>query len=129
MKKPNFQSYLLLFILAAIWGSAFFNYKIVLISFDIFILASGRLFFASIFSVAISVFFLSSVKLKDFYSRDFYWFLLIGLINYAIPFVFIAIGIDKMSSGLAALLMSAGPFYAIILPHFLTMISLIDLNL
>ena len=120
MKKPNFQSYLLLFILAAIWGSAFFNYKIVLRSFDIFILASGRLFFASIFSVAISVFFLSSVKLKDFYSKDFYWFLLIGLINYAIPFVFIAIGIDKMSSGLAALLMSAGPFYAIILSHFLT---------
>ena len=120
MKKPNFQSYLLLFILAAIWGSAFFNYKIVLRSFDIFTLASGRLFFASIFSVAISVFFLSSVKLKDFYSRDFYWFLLIGLINYAIPFVFIAIGIDKMSSGLAALLMSAGPFYAIILSHFLT---------
>ena len=120
MKKPNFQSYLLLFILAAIWGSAFFNYKIVLRSFDIFILASGRLFFASIFSIAISVFFLSSVKLKDFYSRDFFWFLLIGLINYAIPFVFIAIGIDKMSSGLAALLMSAGPFYAIILSHFFT---------
>ena len=30
MSKPNFQSYTLLVFLAAIWGSAFFNYKIVL---------------------------------------------------------------------------------------------------
>ena len=120
MKKPNFQSYLLLFSLAAIWGSAFFNYKIVLKSFDIFTLAEGRLLFASIFSITISIFFLRSVKFKNFYSKDFYWFFLIGLLNYAIPFVFIAVGIDKMSSGLAAMLMSFGPFYAIILSHFLT---------
>src|SRR5210317_1534744 len=120
MKKPNFQSYILLILLAAIWGSAFFNYKIVLKSFDVFILSGGRLFFASIFSIAISLFFLSSVKIKDFFSKDYYLFFFIGLVNYAAPFTLIGIGIDKMSSGLAALLMSAGPFYAIILSHFLT---------
>lgn len=109
----------MLIVLAAIWGSAFFNYKIVLKSFDIFTLAGGRLFFASIFSIIISIFFLNSVKIKYFFSKDFYLFFLIGLINYVIPFIFIAIGINKMSSGLAALLMSAGPFYAIILSHFL----------
>ena len=120
MKKPNLQSYTLLILLAAIWGSAFFNYKIVLKSFDVFTLSGGRLFFASIFSIAISLFFLSSVKIKDFFSKDYYLFFFIGLVNYAAPFTLIGIGIDKMSSGLAALLMSAGPFYAIILSHFLS---------
>ena len=119
MQKPDLLSYTLLFILAAIWGSAFFNYKIVLKSFDIFTLAGGRVFFGSILTVIIALYF-NSVKFKNFFSKGFYLFFFIGLTNYAIPFVFIAIGIEKMSSGLAALLMSTGPFYAITLSHFLT---------
>ena len=119
MKKPDLLSYTLLLILAAIWGSAFFNYKIVLKSFDIFTLAGGRVFFGSILTVIIALCF-NSVKFKNFFSKGFYLFFFIGLTNYAIPFVFIAIGIEKMSSGLAALLMSSGPFYAITLSHFLT---------
>ena len=120
MKKPNLQSYIMLILLAAIWGSAFFNYKIVLKTFDVFTLSGGRLFFASIFSICISIFFLSTVKIKNFFSKDCYLFFIIGLVNYAAPFTLIGIGIDKMSSGLAALLMSAGPFYAIIFSHFLS---------
>ena len=119
MKKPDTSSYFLLFGLAAIWGSAFFNYKIVLRSFDYISLAGGRLFFASAFSIIISLF-LRSVNFKNFYHKDFYIFILIGLINYVLPFTLIGMGIDQMSSGLGALLMSAGPFYAIILSHFLT---------
>ena len=110
----------MLILLAAIWGSAFFNYKIVLKTFDVFTLSGGRLFFASIFSICISFFFLSTVKIKNFFSKDCYLFFIIGLVNYAAPFTLIGIGIDKMSSGLAALLMSAGPFYAIIFSHFLS---------
>ena len=110
----------MLILLAAIWGSAFFNYKIVLKTFDVFTLSGGRLFFASIFSICISIFFLSTVKIKIFFSKDCYLFFIIGLVNYAAPFTLIGIGIDKMSSGLAALLMSAGPFYAIIFSHFLS---------
>ena len=110
----------MLILLAAIWGSAFFNYKIVLKTFDVFTLSGGRLFFASIFSICTSLFFLSTVKIKNFFSKDCYLFFIIGLVNYAAPFTLIGIGIDKMSSGLAALLMSAGPFYAIIFSHFLS---------
>ena len=120
MTKPNSNSYIMLILLAAIWGSAFFNYKIVLKTFDVFTLSGGRLFFASIFSICTSLFFLSTVKIKNFFSKDYYLFFIIGLVNYAAPFTLIGIGIDKMSSGLAALLMSAGPFYAIIFSHFLT---------
>ena len=73
MKKPDLLSYTLLFILAAIWGSAFFNYKIVLKSFDIFTLAGGRVFFGSLLTILIALWF-NSVKFKNFFSKDFYLF-------------------------------------------------------
>lgn len=104
--------------LAAIWGSAFFNYKIVLESFDFFILTTGRLFFAALVLALISIFY-RKIDYSPIFTKDFYIFFLIGIINYIIPFSLIALGIDGMSSGLAALLMGAGPFYAIIFSHFL----------
>ena len=120
MEKPIFKSYLLLFTLSAIWGSAFFNYKIVLTSFDYFLLAGGRIFFASIFLCALSLIFFKKIEYKFLFSKKIYIFFLIGFTNYVLPFCLIAFGIDGMTSGLAALLMSAGPFYAIILSHYFT---------
>jgi drug/metabolite transporter (DMT)-like permease len=120
IKKPVLKSYILLFILAAIWGSAFFNYKIVLTSLDQFLLAGGRIFFASLFLCILSLTFFKSVKFKLLFSKKFYIFFIIGFTNYVIPFCLIAFGIEGMTSGLAALLMSAGPFYAIFLSHLFT---------
>ena len=120
MQKPIFKSYLLLFILSAIWGSAFFNYKIVLNSFDLFVLAGGRILFASIFLCILTLLIMKNINLKILFSKKFYIFFLIGFTNYVLPFCLIAFGIDGMTSGLAALLMSAGPFYAIFLSHIFT---------
>ncbi len=118
MQKPVLKSYILLFILSAIWGSAFFNYKIVLNSFDFYLLAGGRILFASIFLYFLSLIFVKTISFKILISRKFYIFFLIGFTNYVLPFCLIAFGIEGMTSGLAALLMSAGPFYAIFLSHF-----------
>jgi len=120
MQKPVLKSYILLFILSAIWGSAFFNYKIVLNSFDFYLLAGGRILFASIFLYFLSLIFVKTISFKILISRKFYIFFLIGFTNYVLPFCLIAFGIEGMTSGLAALLMSAGPFYAIFLSHFFT---------
>ncbi len=120
MKKPSIKSYTLLLTLAAIWGSAFFNYKIVLKSFDFFVLAGGRLFFASFFLFFLFIIFFKSIEFKLLFSKKFYIFFIIGFTNYVLPFCLIAYGINGMTSGLAALLMSAGPFYAIFLSHLFT---------
>ncbi len=120
MQKPNLKSYLFLFVLSAIWGSAFFNYKIVLNSFDFLLLAGGRIFFASIFLCLLSFIVLKTINFKILFSKKFYIFFLIGFTNYVLPFCLIAFGIRGMTSGLAALLMSVGPFYAILLSHFFT---------
>ncbi len=106
--------------LGAIWGSAFFNYKIILKSFDALTLAGGRLVFASMFFLIIAIFFIPSFNGRNFFSKDWYIFLIIGLVNYVLPFTLIAFGIDNMSSGLAALLQSAAPFYAILFSHIFT---------
>ncbi len=120
MQKPNLKSYLFLFALSAIWGSAFFNYKIVLNSFDFVLLAGGRIFFASIFLCLLSLIVLKTINFKILFSKKFYIFFIIGFTNYVLPFCLIAFGIDGMTSGLAALLMSVGPFYAILLSHLFT---------
>lgn len=72
------------------------------------------------FYVYYPYFFLRSINFKILFSKNFYIFFIIGFTNYVLPFSLIAFGIDGMSSGLAALLMSAGPFYAIILSHLFT---------
>ena len=87
MKKPNKYSFFLLIILSAIWGSAFFNYKVTLESYDIFTLSGGRLFFAAIFLIVIYSFLLKKVDLRLLFSNKFYIFFLIGLINYVLPFL------------------------------------------
>ena len=63
---------------------------------------------------------MSPTKSSESFHANFYIFFIIGFTNYVLPFSLIAFGIDGMSSGLAALLMSAGPFYAIILSHLFT---------
>tara|TARA_B100000575_G_C23017374_1_gene585899 strand:+ start:24 stop:815 length:792 start_codon:yes stop_codon:yes gene_type:complete len=83
-------------------------------------LAGGRIFFASIFLCALSLFFFKSIDYQVLFSKKIYIFIVIGFTNYVLPFCLIAYGIDGMTSGLAALLMSAGPFYAIILSHYFT---------
>ena len=45
MHKASFKDFLLLFILAGIWGSAFFNIKIASESYTPMALAFGRIFF------------------------------------------------------------------------------------
>ncbi len=118
MQKPGLKSYILLLLLGAVWGSAFFNYKIVMLSFDFYFLAGGRLFFASLFLFLFFIFLSKKIKFKYFISKDAYHFILVGLMNYVCPFLLIAHGINNMSSGTGALLMSSGPFYAIIISHF-----------
>ena len=61
--------------LAAIWGSAFFNYKIVLESFDFFILTAGRLFFAALVLALISIFY-KKIDYSPIFTKDFYIFFL-----------------------------------------------------
>ncbi len=57
------------------------------------------------------------IKIEAF-SKDWYWFAAIGIINLIIPFFLIAYGIQKVQSNLAAILMATTPLSATVLAHF-----------
>ena len=117
MKEPKLIDYTLLIILGLIWSSAFFNIKIATESFGPITIAFLRVFFGSIPVLLLCVY--KKIKIEAF-SKDWYWFALIGFINLVAPFFLIAYGIKSVQSNLAAILMSTTPLSSIILGHFFT---------
>ena len=117
MRQPKITDYLLLTLLALIWASAFFNIKIATFSFGPITIAFLRVFFGAI--PVLLLCFYKNIKIEAF-SKDWYWFAMIGFINLVAPFFLIAYGIKSVQSNLAAILMSTTPLSSTILGHFYT---------
>ena len=117
MRETRSLDYFLLTILALIWASAFFNIKIATYSYGPFTIAFLRIFFGAIPVVLLC--YLKKIKIEAF-SKDWYWFASIGIINLVIPFFLIAYGVQKVQSNLAAILMASTPLTAAALAHFFT---------
>ena len=117
MKQANLTDYFLLTLLSLIWASAFFNIKIATESFGPMTIAFLRAFFGSI-PVLILCFY-KKIFIEAF-SKDWYWFMIIGIVNLVIPFFLISYGVKSVQSNLAAILMSTTPLSSTILGHFYT---------
>ena len=117
MRQPNLIDYTLLVLLALIWASAFFNIKIATYSFGPVTIALLRVFFGAI-PVLILCFY-KKIKVEAF-SKDWYWFAIIGFVNLVVPFFLISYGVKSVQSNLAAILMSTTPLSSTILGHYYT---------
>ena len=117
MREPKIIDYVLLTILALIWSSAFFNIKIATYSYGPVTIAFLRTFFGAIPVVGLCLF--KKIKIEAF-SKEWYWFAAIGMINLVIPFFLIAYGMQKIQSNLAAILMASTPLSATVLAHLFT---------
>ena len=117
MTSPRTIDYILLSILSIIWASAFFNIKIATYSYGPLTIAFFRIFLGAVLIVVICFF--KKIKIEAF-SKDWYWFAIIGFVNLVIPFFLIAYGVQKIQSNLAAILMSTTPLSSAILAHFFT---------
>ena len=117
MRQPRLIDYTLLVILALIWASAFFNIKIATESFGPITIAFLRVFFGSI--PVLLLCFYKKIKIEAF-SKDLYWFAIIGFVNLVLPFFLIAYGVKSVQSNLAAILMSTTPLSSTIFGHFYT---------
>jgi len=115
--NPKPLDYLLLSILALIWASAFFNIKIATYSYGPISIAFFRILFGAIPVVLLCLY--KKIKIEAF-SKDWLWFVAIGIINLVIPFFLIAYGIQEVQSNLAAILMASTPLSATVLAHFFT---------
>ena len=117
MKQPKLLDYILLVLLALIWASAFFNIKIATYSFGPVTIAFLRVFFGAIPVLLLCYY--KDIKIEAF-SKDWYWFAMIGFINLVAPFFLIAYGVKSVQSNLAAILMSTTPLSSTVLGHFYT---------
>ena len=115
MRSPDTKDYFILVTLSLIWASAFFNIKIATYSYGPITIAFLRIFFGMI-PVLILCFY-KKIKIEVF-SKDWKWYAAIGIINLVIPFFLISVGVQKVQSNLAAVLMSTTPISATILAHF-----------
>jgi drug/metabolite transporter (DMT)-like permease len=117
MRQPKLIDYLLLVFLALIWASAFFNIKIATYSYGPISIAFLRVFFGAIPVLLLCYF--KKIKIEAF-SKDWYWFAIIGFINLVAPFFLIAYGVKSVQSNLAAILMSTTSLSSTVLGHFYT---------
>ena len=115
MREPKTIDVLLLILLAAIWGSAFFNIKIATYTYDPITLVFVRVFFALIALGFYCAY--RNVKILAF-SKDWKLYALVGLTNITIPFLLIAYGTNMVDSYLSAILMSTTPLSGTLLAHF-----------
>ena len=117
MRQPKLLDYLLLVLLALIWASAFFNIKIATYSFGPVTIAFLRVFFGALPVLLLCYY--KKIKIEAF-SKDWYWFAIIGFVNLVAPFFLIAYGVKSVQSNLAAILMSTTPLSSTVLGHFYT---------
>ena len=117
MREAKSIDYFILILLAFIWASAFFNIKIATYSYGPLTIAFLRIFLGAI--PVILLCYIKKIKIEAF-SKDWYWFASIGIINLVIPFFLIAYGVKNVQSNLAAILMASTPLSASVLAHFFT---------
>ena len=117
MRETKALDYFFLILLSFIWASAFFNIKIATYSYGPLTIAFLRILFGTIPVVILCYF--KKIKIEAF-SKDWYWFATIGIVNLVIPFFLIAYGVQKVQSNLAAILMASTPLSASLLAHFFT---------
>ena len=109
--------YALLFMLSAIWGSAFVGIEYALTLFDPFFVAFLRIFFASFFLLVYA--YIKKLPFpKDF--KTWQMLIILGILNNAMPFYLISWGQQYISAGTAAVMLAFGPFVALVVSHLIT---------
>ena len=111
------SEWLLLFGLAAIWGSSFPFYKIMVAQMPPMTIALGR---TAIAALALNLVLRARGERIAATRRDAFWFLICGVLNNALPFSLIAFGEIRLSAGLASILNATTPIFGILVAHMLT---------
>ncbi len=117
MGSMNSHQWGLLTILSLFWGGSFFFVEIALRDFQPFTLVFLRIAIATVFLVG--AVYLGGKKLPVSL-KTWMGYILLGLLNNAIPFTLIAWGQTRIESGVASILNATTPIFTVLLAHFLT---------
>lgn len=113
----NAKNWGLLFLLSLLWGSSFFFYKILVAVLPPVTVVLGRV---GIAGVALNLALLAAGQRLPADRALWGRFLVSGLLNNVIPFILIAWGETRISSGMASILNATTPIFMVVVAHFLT---------
>lgn len=117
IRQPTAVDVLKLTVLGAIWASAFMCIEVALTDFAPTSVAAWRI---GIGTLALAPVALWSRQRWPRGTRNWVLVAIAGALYNAVPFSLISWGQQHINSGMAAILMSCGPFVALALSHFLT---------
>jgi drug/metabolite transporter (DMT)-like permease len=109
--------WLLLLLLSSLWGGSFFFFKVLVATLPPFTVVLGRVGLAALM---LNLCLLAQGRRMPREWRRWRQFLVMGLLNNAIPFSLIVYGETHISSGLASILNATTPVFGVLVAHFLT---------
>ncbi|HMH64330.1 MAG TPA: DMT family transporter [Rhizomicrobium sp.] len=115
----------LLFLLSLLWGSSFFFYKLLVAALPPVTVVLGRV---GIAAVALNLWLLAQGTVMPGSPGLWARFLVLGLLNNVIPFVLIAWGETRITSGMASILNATTPIFMVVVTHFLTQDEKLSVN-
>jgi drug/metabolite transporter (DMT)-like permease len=105
----------LLLLLALLWGSSFFFYKVLVAALPPVTVVLGRVGMAAI---AMNLWLLAQGQRMPAGRRLWLRFVLLGFLNSVLPFILIAWGETRISSGLASILNATTPIFMVAVAHW-----------
>src|SRR5579864_1321857 len=111
----NAKGWGLLLLLALLWGSSFFFYKILVAVLPPVTVVLGRV---GIAAVAMNLWLFSTGQRVPLSNGRWLRFLLLGFLNNVLPFILIAWGETRISSGMASILNATTPIFMVAVAHW-----------
>ena len=111
----NAKSWGLLLLLALLWGSSFFFYKILVAVLPPVTVVLGRV---GIAAIAMNLWLLARGQHVPLANGRWRRFLLLGFLNNVLPFILIAWGETRIESGLASILNATTPIFMVAVAHW-----------
>ena len=111
----NAKGWGLLLLLALLWGSSFFFYKILVAVLPPVTVVLGRV---GIAALAMNVWLLAAGQRVPLSNGRWRRFLLLGFLNNVLPFVLIAWGETRIASGMASILNATTPIFMVAVAHW-----------
>jgi drug/metabolite transporter (DMT)-like permease len=110
----NARNWGLLLLLALLWGSSFFFYKILVGALPPVTVVLGRV---GIAAIALNLWWLAKAKAMPLGLTLWKRFLVLGLLNNVLPFILIAWGETRITSGMASILNATTPIFMVVVAH------------
>jgi len=105
----------LLLLLSLLWGSSFFFYKVLVAVLPPVTVVLGRV---GIAAVAMNLWLLAQGQRMPLGGKLWLRFLLLGFLNNTLPFILIAWGETRITSGMASILNATTPIFMVMVAHW-----------